>query len=166
MLAGGGKLALLQHLVDGGLQLLDRGFEAAVLLVGVLGLQFGDDDAGLVQHDVAECQPFRKRLTADDVAERAVVLRAGIGARDGPGDQMLGEHHRRGLQHLDVLVGVLLGRLVLHGEHTEHIAAAQDRYGEERVIDLLARLRPVGEGGMVLCIRLVDRHGELGTAPH
>ena len=39
VLAGGGELALLQHLVDGGLQLLDGGLEPAVSSLGVLGLR-------------------------------------------------------------------------------------------------------------------------------
>ena len=69
MLAGGGQLALLEHLVDGGLQLLDGGLEPAVLLLGVLGLELGDDDARLVQHDVAQRQALRQRLAAHDVAD-------------------------------------------------------------------------------------------------
>ena len=59
VLAGGGQLALLQHLVDGGLQLRDGGLQAAVLLVGVLGLELGDDHARLVQHDMPQRQALR-----------------------------------------------------------------------------------------------------------
>ena len=82
-----------------------------------------------------------------------------------PGHQMLGQHHGGRLQHLDVLVGIFLLRLVLDRQHAQHVAAAQDRHRQERVVDLLARLRPVGEGRMVLRVRLVDGHGQLGAAP-
>ena len=37
--------------------------------LGVLGLELGDDDAGLVQHHVAERQALRERLAADHVAD-------------------------------------------------------------------------------------------------
>ena len=164
MLAGGRHLALLQHLVDGGLQLLDGGFQAAVLLLGVLGLELGDHDARLVQHHVAERQALRQRLAAHDMADRATELGAGVDAGDRTRDQMLGQHHGGGLQHLDVLVGVFLVGLVLDGQHTQHIAVAQHRHGQEGMIDLLARLGAVGEGRMVLRVRLVDGHGQLGAA--
>ena len=78
---------------------------------------------------------------------------------------MLGQHHGGGLQHLDVLVGVFLLRLVLDGEDAQHVAAAQDRHRQEGVVDLLAGLGPVGEGRMVLRVGLVDGHGQLGAAP-
>ena len=132
---------------------------------GSSAFELGDDDAGLVQHDVAERKALRQRLAAHDVADGAVEVGAGVGAGNGTGDEMLGQHHGRGLQHLDVLVGVLLVGLVLHGEHAEHVAAAQDRHRQERVVDLLAGLGPVGESRMVLGVGLVDGHGELGAAP-
>jgi hypothetical protein len=77
---------------------------------------------------------------------------------------MLGQHHGGGLQHLDVLVGVFLVGLVLDGEHAQHVAVAQHRHGQEGMIDLLARLGAVGEGRMVLRVRLVDGNGQLGAA--
>ena len=77
---------------------------------------------------------------------------------------MLGDDHRRRLQHLDVLVGVFLLRAVLHDEHAEHLAAALDRHGQQRVIDLLARFRPIGERRVARRLRLVDGDVELGAA--
>ena len=99
------------------------------------------------------------------MADGAAELGAGVDAGDGAGDEMLGQHHGGGLQHLDVLVGVFLVGLVLDGEDAQHVAAAQDRHGQERVVDLLARLGPIGEGWMVLRVGLVDGHGQLGAAP-
>ena len=78
---------------------------------------------------------------------------------------MLRQHHGGGLQRLDVVVGVFARRLVLDREHAQHVAAAQDRHGEEGVVDLLARFRPIGESRVVLRLRLIDRHSELGAAP-
>jgi hypothetical protein len=48
---------------------------------------------------------------------------------------------------------------VLHHQNTERVAGAQDRDAEERVVDLLAGLRPVREGRMALGFRQVDRAG-------
>ena len=86
------------------------------------------------------------------------------GARDRARHEMLGDDHRRRLQHLDVLVGVFLLRAVLHDEHAEHLAAALDRHREQRMIDLLARLRPVGERRVARGLGLVDGDVELGAA--
>ena len=165
MLAGGAQLALLQHLVDGGLELVDRGFQPAGLRLGVLGLDLGDDHARLVQHGVAERDPFRQRLAAHHMADGAAELGAGVDAGDGARHQVLGQHHGGGLQHLDVLVGVFLLRLVLDGEDAQHLAAAQHRHRQEGMVDLLARLGPIGEGRVVLRVGLVDGHGQLGAAP-
>ena len=110
VLAGGGQLALLEHLVDRGLELVHGGVEAPFLLVGILGLELGDDDARLVQSRVAERQALRERLAAHDVRNRAAELGRRVDARDGARHEMLGQHHGRRLQHLDVLVGVLVLR--------------------------------------------------------
>ena len=59
------------------------------------------------------------------------------------------QHHRDGLQRLDldILVAARLG--VLHGEHADRAFEADDRNSGEAVEALLARLGPVGEGGML-----------------
>ena len=75
----------------------------------------------------------------------------------GPGQRLelargdhLGQHHRDGLERLDLLLGIDALGPVLHHQHAERLAAAQDRHAEEGVVDLLARLGLVGEGGVVL----------------
>ena len=115
------------------------------------------DDARLVQDDVAQRDAVRDRLALDDRGQRLADLDRGAGARDRAGDEMLGDDHRGRLQHLDVLVGVFLRRAVLHDEHAQHLARALDRHREQRVIDLLARLRPIGERRMARRLGLVDR---------
>ncbi len=80
-----------------------------------------------------------------------------------PGDQLagldqlaagdeLGQHHGDGLQRLDLVLGVVALGAVLHDEDAEHAAAAQDRHAHQRVIDLFAGFRPIGEVGMGLGI--------------
>ena len=72
-----------------------------------------------------------------------------------------GEQHRRRLQRLDFLLGIGAPHLVLHDQHAERIAAAQDRHAEEGVIDLLAGLRTIGEGRMLLRLGQGERLGAL-----
>ena len=74
------------------------------------------------------------------------------------GDQ-LGQHHGDGLQRLDLVLGVVARRAVLHHQHAEHPAAAQDRHAHQRVVDLLAGLRPIGEVGMALRVGERQRPG-------
>ncbi len=133
--------------------------------LGILGLDLGDDDARLVHDGVTQRDAFRQRLATHHVPDGAAELGAGVDACNRSRHQMLGQHHGGRLQHLHVLVGVFLLRLVLHRQHAQHLAAAQHRHREERVVDLLARLGAIGEGWMVLRVRLVDGHRQLGAAP-
>ncbi len=132
------------------------------LELDILGDQAGDHDARLVQHDMAE----RHALGDGLAGEPRIGVAAGLG-RDLLGDESargdhLGDHHRRGLQRLDLLVAILAHGAVLHREHADRVAAAQDRHADEGVIDLLARLRPVGEGRVMLGVGELLRLGLLG----
>ena len=51
---------------------------------------------------------------------------------------------------------------VLHDEDAERVAGAQHGHAEEGLVDLLARLRLVGEGGVRLRVGQVERLGLLG----
>ncbi len=68
----------------------------------------------------------------------------------------LRQHHGGGLQRLDLFLRIGPPRPVLHHQHAERIAGAQDRHAEERVVDFLAGLRPIGEGRMRLRVGQVD----------
>ena len=160
------QFALVQHLVDGGLQFVHCGFQPPGLdRLGILGLDLGDDDARLVHDGVAQGDAFRQRLATHHVTYGTAELGAGVDACNRSRHQMLGQHHGGRLQHLHVLVGIFLLRLVLDRQHAQHLAAAQHRHREERVVGLLARLGAIGEGWMILRVRLVDGHGQLGAAP-
>ncbi len=69
----------------------------------------------------------------------------------------LGEHHRRRLQRLDLLLVVGPVRPVLDDQHAERAAGAQDRHAEERAVDFFAGLRQVPEGGVGLRVGQVER---------
>jgi hypothetical protein len=77
---------------------------------------------------------------------------------------MLGDDHRRRLQHLDILVGVFFLGAVLDDEHAEHLARAADRHGQQRVVDLLAGFRTIGERRVARRLGLVHGDVQLGAA--
>ena len=77
MLAALGDVAALQHAVEIRAQLGERGVEPLDFLRQVLGDVVLDDDARLVQHDMAERDAFRE--------DRAGLLRRMARGRLGPG---------------------------------------------------------------------------------
>ena len=156
MLAGARHVAALHHVVDRAGQILDGLGEPAPLELDILGDQARDDDARLVQHDMAERHAFGDGQSGEPRREIAARLGADLVAHEPARGDRLGEHHGGGLQRLDLLVAILPLGAVLHREHADCVAAAQDRHADEGVIDLLARLRPVGEGR--------DDAGRRGTA--
>ena len=113
-----------------------------------------------MQHDVAERDAFGER----DAGQLQAAPRRRLGARArqrrklARGDH-LGEHHRGGLQRLDLFLRIGAMGAVLHHENAERIAGAQHRHAEERVVDFFARFRPEREGRMLLRLREIDRIG-------
>ena len=75
------------------------------------------------------------------------VPRGGLGAGLGQRRQFarrdhLRQHHGGGLQRLDLFLDIGAVGAVLHHQHAERVAGAQDRHAEERVIDFFAGFRP------------------------
>ncbi len=124
------------------------------LLLAILVEQVGDDDARLVQHDMAEPDAFVEGQAgeADRAAQVEFEARPGQ-PREIAGGDHLGDHHRRRFQRLDLVVAIVAHGLVLHDEHAERAPGPQHRHAEEGIVDLLARLRQVGEGRMLLRVR-------------
>src|SRR5581483_3425989 len=69
------------------------------------------------------------------------------------------KYHRDGLQGLDFLFVVLARSLVLHGQHTKHLPAAEDRHAEEGMEWIFPCLRPIGEPRMMTRVAKVQRFG-------
>ena len=162
MLAGARHVAALQHRVDLAGELLDGLGEPAPLQLDILGDQARDHDARLVQHHMAERHAFGNGQSRESRRGFTSPLGADLlGDEPARGDH-LGDHHGGGLQSLDFLVAIVPLGAVLHREHADRVAAAQDRHAEEGVIDLLAGLGAVGEGRVMLGVGELHRLGLLG----
>ena len=158
MLAAVDHVAVFEHFVEVGAQRLDRRPQMLQFLRDVVGDEIGDDDARLVQHDMAERDAFAQRRSFE--MHRAPRRRFGAGQRQRrklAGGDHLRQHHGGGLQRLDFFLRIGAPRAVLHHQHAKRIAGAQDRHAEEGVVDFFAGFRPVGEGRMRLRVRQVDR---------
>ena len=160
MLAAIAHVAVVDQHVEVGAHGVDRGIEPFQFALHVVGDEVGNDDARLMQHDMAERDALRQRHAVGMQRAAHRRLRARLGERrQFAGGDHLGEHHRRGLQRLLFLLGVGAPRPVLHHHHAERVAGAQDRHAEEGVIGLFAGFRPVGEGRMGLGVGQVDGVG-------
>ncbi len=142
VLAAVGDVAALQHAIEIGPQFGQRRIQPLDFLRQVLGNVIGDDDARLVQHDVAE----RDAVGQDRAGLVQGMPRRGLGARLRQRRQLAGsdhlrQHHRGGLQRLDLLLDIGALGAVLHHQDAECVAGTQDRHAEERVIDFFAGLR-------------------------
>ena len=158
VLAAVGDVAALQHHVEVGAQRVQRGIEPLQLLLRFVGDQLGHDDARLMQHHMAEPDAVGDRKALELQRTMRGRFEAGLRQRGELARRnRLGEHHRGGLQRLFLVFRVGALRAVLHHQHAERIAGAQDRDAEERVIDFFAGFRAEREGRMVLRVRQVER---------
>ena len=166
MLAAARRAVRLEHLVDRVPEGGDRAVQPAPLLLGVLGDHVADDDLRLVQHRGADGETVDQLDAVDAPRERGVAAEfVQLVAPDQliRADQ-LGQHHGDGLQRLDLFLVVVAARAVLHRQHADHAAAAQDGHAEQRVEDLLAGLGPVREVGVRLGVGQVQQPGLRGDA--
>ncbi len=163
VLAALGDVAALQHAVEVGAQLCQRRVEPLDFLRQVLGDVVGDDDARLVQHHMAE----RDAVGQDGAGLVQRMPRRGLGAGLGQRGQFargdhLRQHHGGGLQRLDLFLDIGALGAVLHHQHAERVAGAQDRHAEEGVVDFFAGLRAERERGVVLRVAQIERVGLAG----
>ena len=158
VLAALGDVAALQHAVEIGAQLGQRRVQPLDFLRQVLGDVIGDDDARLVQHDMAE----RDAVGQDRAGLVQRVPRRGFGAglrqrRQFAGGDHLRQHHGGGLQRLDLFLDIGALGAVLHHQHAERVAGAQDRHAEERMVDFFAGFRAERERRMALRVGEIER---------
>ena len=158
MLALEGDVASRQHVVDRQAQRAQRVVEPAHFGLAVLVEQIGDDDARLVQHDVAETTPSLndRPLKVDRPAEVEFEPRPRQ-PRQIAGSDHFGDHHRRCFHRLDLVVAIVPLGAVLHDQHAERAAGPQHRHAEEGVVALFAGLRQVGECRVLLRVRQIER---------
>ena len=158
MLAAFGDVAALQHAVEIGAQLCQRRVELLDFLRQVFGDVILDDDARLMQHDMAERDAVGQHRAG--LVQR--MPRGGLGAglrqccQFARGDH-LRQHHGGGLQRLDLFLDIGALGAVLHHQHAERVAGAQDRHAEEGVVDFFAGFRTVGVGRMALRVVQIER---------
>ena len=158
VLAAFGDVAAFQHAVEIGAQHQQCRIQPLDFLRQVLGDVVLDDDARFVQHDVAERDAFGQHAAALVQGMPRRRLRAGLRQRrQFAGGDHLRQHHGGGLQRLDLLLNIGALGAVLHDQHAERIAGAQDRHAEEGVVDFFAGFRAVREGRMVLRVLQVQR---------
>ncbi len=143
-LADGGRT---QHVVKRAVHVGDGLAQPVVLDPGILGDDPADGEPWLVKNGDAEreaamqaraFQPRRRRRRRFDRNHGCTVGRNAVGHH-------FGENHGDGLQRLDFLVAILSPRRILHRQHADDPAAAQDRHPHQGVIDLLAGLRTIGK---------------------
>ena len=160
MLAAIGNVAAFQHAVEVGPQFCQRSIEPLDFLGQVLGDVIGDDDARFVQHHMAE----RDAVGQDGAGLVQRMPRGGLGAglrqrgQFARGDH-LRQHHRGGLQRLDFFLDIGALGAVLHHQHAERVAGAQNRNAEERMVDFFAGLRAERERRMALRVVEIERRG-------
>ena len=142
-------------------EVLDGLAEPAPLELDILGDQARDHDARLVQHHMAERHTFGDRQSGEPRRDFAPSLGADLLAHESTRSDHLSKHHGGGLQGLDLLVAILPLGAILHREHADRVAAAQDRHADKGVIDLLAGFGTVGEGRVMLSIGELQRLGLL-----
>ena len=151
--------AARQHVVDRFLHRGDGAAQALQLGLRILGDDLADQDARLVQHRASHGDPAMHAHPFEPHRQNPVAVRGLQLERIDQfarGDE-LGEDHGDRLHRLDLVLGVMAQRAVLHDENAQHPAAAQHGHADERVKNLLARLGAVGEIGMGL--RIGERQG-------
>ena len=115
MLAAVDDVAMFDQPVEIGAQGGDRGVEPLDFARHVVGNDIGDDDARLVQHDMAERDAVGQRRAFHMHGVARGRFGAGLGERrQFAGGDHLGEHHRRGLQRFFFFFGIGPARAVLH----------------------------------------------------
>ena len=143
----------LEHAVDI-LAHAVRGFlEALLLLADILGDHLLDRRCAARAARRGRSATPGVELHAVDAQRQqaeAVDLLHLVGADEVTGRDQLRQHHGDGLQRLDLFFVVVAARAVLHHQHAQHAAGAHDRHAGQRMVDLLARLRAVGELRMAL----------------
>ncbi len=167
MLAGGGKMVGIEHVVEVEPQLLQRLVQALLFGRGIVGDGVGHHDLRVVQQHRAFGCAFLTDHALDHVGLLMQRRQIGLGLA-GEGAQLghLGDHHRHDLEPVHLVLGVLTRCLVLDHQDAQHLAQALDRHAQERGVDLFARLGAVLEAGGMRRVVGGDGLGGVGDPAH
>ena len=115
VLALEGDIAARQHVVDREPQRAKRRFQPPRFLVAVLVEKVGDDDAGLMEHDVPQADSFVEGETREAGRPAKVKLDSGTGepCQIAGGDH-LSDHHGGGFEGFQLVVAIVPLGAVLH----------------------------------------------------
>ena len=151
-------IGTVDQFIDMGAQLLDRAIEPELLLGDILGDEILDHHARLMQHDVAQRYAIGERFAFHMMAAHMGDIGGDVTRHIGEATRCddLGQDHRRRLQRLFLFIAVMAPRAVLHDEHTDDDAVAQDRHAEEGMVGFFAGLRQVFEGRMGLRVGEIE----------
>ena len=163
MLAADAVVAAVDEAVDRGAHGADRRLETRELGLDVVGHDRRHRHPRLVHHHVPEPKPVGDA----EALERQLPPHRDLRALGGDplqlaGRDHLGEQHSGRLQRLDLFLRIGAPGAVLHDQHPDGRPAPQHRHAEEGLVDLFARLRLVGKGGMVLGVGHRQRLGARG----
>ena len=148
----GERVDLLAHPVEGAVDALAFGLD-------VVGHHLRDFDARLVIDRVARSQPLHQREAGQRLRPGLLLCQSArffLVDQFGIGDQ-LAEHHRGGLQRLDLDLFVAARLDMLDAQHPHRTLAVDDRHPGEGVELFLARLGAILEIGMRLGLGEVER---------
>ncbi|MND40227.1 hypothetical protein D3C80_309610 [compost metagenome] len=142
-----------QHVVDRDPERTERFRKPDDFLFRIFVQKIGHDDAMLVQHHMSEPDTFVVTIALDRHRTGEIEFQPrSCDLLEIAGSDHLGDHHRGGLERLDLILAVVATRLVLHDQNAQRASGPQDRHAEEGMVDLFAGFRQVAERRMRLGI--------------
>ena len=155
-----------QHLIDAHAQGFDRLVQPCKFAHRIVGDGVGNDDARLVQPDMALRGAFLRAGAAKQ--NRLAVAGGHCRALADECAQFghFGQHHGDHLDGIDLFVRKQAGLLRLHDKHAQLFAEALDRHAHERAIGLFAGFGHVSKSGRGRGVIGIDHLARARDAAH
>ena len=146
----------VHHVVDLQLKIGDGGGQPPLLGGAVVGQELFGRHRRLMQHDHAIGQALGEPDALHPLGLVRGDLERALGDQFAAGDH-LGQDHGDDLEVLDLLLAIDALGAVLHHQHPDGAAAAQQRHAQEGVEGIFAGFWPVGEGRVAGRVRQIER---------